>query len=391
MGLLDRIRSFAGQGALTQTPPRPPTKAPRTTILAGSESLEVVGEASHQDILWILSGSTPNAERVRVPIVAVLAPEPDNPYDPNAIRVHIDTHPVGYLARETAAQYVPGLVALMRKTGTAIGLHGVIVGGGLRDDGVGRLGVWLDHDPADFGLQRHESPMAHPTSRTSTLRTGLSEAWATDSGDDSYDLSWLEGLPDGDFAAIATLRQLLDHEQDTIDRHFQFAELEKRLYRSRDLFTTALEEFDEVCRRHDQEMPVIVAAFLAKWAVVPRLELYHQMAIRQQKQHDWAECLKWVSRGLDMYAVKAARQDAVEDLLKRRNRAQAKIAALNAKAENPSPSKSAAGRSPEAPAVEGVPQLEALICSRCHYSFERPRTRGRKPQLCPSCRTGAAQ
>jgi DNA polymerase-3 subunit epsilon len=98
-----------------------------------------------------------------------------------------------------------------------------------------------------------------------------------------------------------------------------------------------------------------------------------------------------VSRGLDMYAVKPARQDAVEDLLKRRTRAQAKIAALNAKADNPSPSKSTADRSPKAPTPEGVPQLERLICARCQSSFARPRTRGRKPQLCPSCRTGAAQ
>jgi hypothetical protein len=359
--------------------------------LAGTESLEVVGGANHQDTLWTISGSTPSAERVRVPIVAVLTPEPDNPYDSNAIRVHIDAHPVGYLAREVASQYLPGLVALMRKTGTPIALHGVIVGGGLRHDGLGRLGVWLEHDPADFGLQRHEPAVTHATPGTSTLRTGLSEAWATDAEDDSYDLSWLEGLPEGDLPAIATLHQLLDHEQDTIDRHFQFAELEKRLYRSRDLFTTALEEFDQVCRRHDQEMPAIVAAFLAKWAMVPRLELYHQMTIRQQKRHDWAECLKWVSRGLDMYAVKPARQDAVEDLLKRRTRAQAKIAALNAKADNPSPSKSTADRSPKAPTPEGVPQLERLICARCQSSFARPRTRGRKPQLCPSCRTGAAQ
>src|SRR2546422_7649119 len=49
------------------------------------------------------------------------------------------------------------------------------------------------------------------------------------------------------------------------DRHFQFAELEARLYRSRDLYESALAEYDEACTRHDAEMEGICAAFMAKW------------------------------------------------------------------------------------------------------------------------------
>jgi predicted Zn-ribbon and HTH transcriptional regulator len=34
----------------------------------------------------------------------------------------------------------------------------------------------------------------------------------------------------------------------------------------------------------------------------------------------------------------------------------------------------------------GEPVLELLVCRSCGSSFERVRTRGRKPTLCPSCR-----
>ena len=38
-------------------------------------------------------------------------------------------------------------------TAATSALRGVIVGGGYYDDGPGRLGVWLEHDPADFGMR----------------------------------------------------------------------------------------------------------------------------------------------------------------------------------------------------------------------------------------------
>jgi hypothetical protein len=46
-------------------------------------------------------------------------------------------------------------------------------------------------------------------------------------------------------------------DPDPIDRHFQFAELETRLYRSRELYELALAEYDEVWARHDAEMDSI--------------------------------------------------------------------------------------------------------------------------------------
>ena len=68
-------------------------------------------------------------------------------------------------------------------------------------------------------------------------------------------------------------------------------------------------------------------AFLAKWKTVPLLETSRQMCVRQQKKGDWQACLWWAERGLARYGQRAARQEAVEDLERRRNRAAAKLAA----------------------------------------------------------------
>ena len=86
-------------------------------------------------------------------MLAILLPEPDNPYDGNAIQVLVSGQLVGYLSRTDAASYRPGLLRLMAANETGlVALNGQIVGGWSRVDGLGRLGVFLNHDPADFGI-----------------------------------------------------------------------------------------------------------------------------------------------------------------------------------------------------------------------------------------------
>jgi hypothetical protein len=140
----------------------------------GQEDLEVVGEASYQDNLWRIVGARRFQDgRVREDVYAVLAAEPDNPYDANAVAVWIQGLKVGYLSREDALRYRPGLLAQEQQHAKPIALAGVIAGGGMRADGPGRLGVFLEHDPADFGLR--PMPMSPPAG--STMRTGLSMPW----------------------------------------------------------------------------------------------------------------------------------------------------------------------------------------------------------------------
>ena len=393
MGLLDRLRR--GRGSSVSARVEPP--AVSVSLLDGQDDLEVVGELAYQAVLWRLCGETVG-DRVRYDIVAVLVPEPANPYDANAIAVQIDGQVVGYLPRATAQEYLPGLQHVMSVRGSYVALRGVIVGGGYYDDGPGRLGVWLEHDPADFGVRPASFSRPAPPGHSSiggAMRTGFTEAWLTDAEDDSYDLSWFNDLPEADRPAITKLRKLLAADPDPIDRHFQFAELETRLYRSRDLHESALAEYDEACARHDAEMDGICEAFMAKWGKVPLLDTYRQMAIRQQKKKDWEACKWWAERGLALYGQRAAREGAVEDLIKRRNRAVAKLEAAaiprrQVRLERPHRAVVAATPSGGMPGPDDSDaELEVLVCQECSCRFERMRVRGRKPALCPPCRTAA--
>jgi hypothetical protein len=260
------------------------------------------------------------------------------------------------------------------REGKSIGLRGVIVGGGIREDGPGFLGVWMSHDPADFGLSTVVP--APISSMRGSMRTGLTEALLTDEEDDSYDLSWLQQLPSDHIGAIGRLRQLLQHDPDLIDRHFMYCELEERLYRSRDAFSSALIEYDEVCVRHDAEVDGIRDALLAKFGKVPMLETYRQMAIRQQKAKKWSDALWWSERGLALYAQSAARPEAVDDLEKRVAAYRAKLSA----GDTQGPQVTRTTREP----IDG-PVIETLLCANCSRPFNRPIARGRKPRHCPSC------
>ncbi len=349
--------------------------SPRREIVVrlydGHDTLEVVGESFYQDALWGIVGGL-RTESIRFDVQAVLVPEPDNPHDHNAIEVRIGGALVGYLSRHDAATYLPGLLRLMEAdTSHLVALHGQIVGGGQRSDGLGFLGVFLDHDPADFGLARHHTSRGH-------LRTGLSDAFEADHADESYDLSWGRALSDDDPVAIRQLRTLLEGEEAPIARHYMLCELEHRLYRCRSTSPSALDEFDSTCIQHDSEMVTIRPALVEKFDAVPVIEMYRQAAIRCQKAKLWEVARDWASRGIAMYGEDAARPEVVEDLRRRVEYATSKIDASRAK-----PRRSKVETITIQ--VDGV-VFEALTCVKCGVNFQRARTRGRKPKECPSCR-----
>ena len=348
----------------------------RYVIHAGGHDLEIVGESNYQEALWRVVGGQ-STERVRFDVSAVVATEPDNPYDPNAISVWIDGNKVGYFCREDAQAYRPGLVRRYEENRAHVALNGVVTGGGLREDGrLGFLGVWLYCTPADFNVEVVVPPA--PWTLRGSIRTGLTEAILTDDADDSYDLSWLDSLPSDNGASIARLRDLLKSDPDPIDRHFMYCELEERLYKSREVFTSALDDYDRACSLHDMEMDGIREALLAKFGVIPLLDTYRQMAVRQQKAKNWTEALRWSQRGLVLYGEDAARPEAVEDLRKRVSAYSAKLAGPIAR--TPPPTSMVVGRA-TAPAT-----TETLICENCGNRWERAVARGRKPRLCRACR-----
>jgi predicted Zn-ribbon and HTH transcriptional regulator len=123
-------------------------------------------------------------------------------------------------------------------------------------------------------------------------------------------------------------------------------------------------------------MDGIRVALLEKFGVVPLLDTYRQMAVRQQKAKNWPEALRWARRGLTLYGSNAARPEAVDDLQKR-------VAAYSAKVSRSSDPHPAAAKVVER---SSGAVLETLTCAKCGVDFERAITRGRKPRTCPACR-----
>lgn len=104
----------------------------------GEFSFEIVGESHYQDALEaICGGKTKNSiERY---CVAYLLPEPDNPYDRNAVAVYINGLQVGYIDRQSARHMSKAM------NGRVTTLDAVIVGGWRRMNGdEGSFGVKLD-------------------------------------------------------------------------------------------------------------------------------------------------------------------------------------------------------------------------------------------------------
>jgi hypothetical protein len=112
------------------------------TVTTGHHGfLSVVGESNYQGAL------RPLADRLGRDgvFVARLVPEPDNPYDTNAVAVCVDGNlaKVGYLKREVAKNYHPRLV----KHGVPIACSAKLIGVGL-----GTIGVVLDFEGVRVAL-----------------------------------------------------------------------------------------------------------------------------------------------------------------------------------------------------------------------------------------------
>lgn len=361
MGILQRLFGRGQRGQQERV------AAGEPGVFPGSEDLEVVGESHYQEALWRIVGGW-TKERVRHPVVAVLRAEPSNQHDRNAIAVFVSGHLVGYLPREVAAAYQPGLLGLQARHQRAIALEGVVVGGGMRADGPGMLGVFLSHDPRDFGVGSDLPPGK------------MYEGTSTESAHGH--LQWMARLPNDDRTAIVTLRKELASVHGPIDRHYLYQELEKRLYRCRMDAASMLDEFDATCAAHDAEMDTIRPALIADLGAVPHLTLYHQMAIRQAKALCWELGLEWAERGLAQYGGQPASAEWRDELARRAESFRSKIA------KSAIDSHRTASRCVPAPVdLHQGPSgsEETLTCGQCGHSFIRIRRVGRKPRLCPTC------
>lgn len=104
--------------------------SPRAAEFAGGRGwvTPVVGESHYQEELGRQYRANGGSEH-DVKVIAVLQPEPGNPFDPNAVAVHVGGDLVGYLPRDLAAEYSQ----VMGQTGGSCSAK--IVGGFLLDGG----------------------------------------------------------------------------------------------------------------------------------------------------------------------------------------------------------------------------------------------------------------
>ena len=120
-------------------------------IVVGSNSYDcdVVGEAKFQgEPESIVGGRSEEGAEYRCN--AVLRREPENPHDPNAVRVEIDGHCVGYLRRAAAKEFSQEINVLGYQLAVC---KAVIVGGwtATKRQEAGHFGVRLDADrPFEF-------------------------------------------------------------------------------------------------------------------------------------------------------------------------------------------------------------------------------------------------
>lgn len=260
-------------------------------IYEGDVGLEVVGESFYQAELTAIA-----AARGRE-VVALLVPDPNNAHDSNAIEVRVEGIKVGHLSRDDATEYQSALIQLMRTTGKHVALNGRIVGGEAERP---TLGIWLRHTRSDFGLP--DRP------RANGVRTGKTSATSGFNG------------PRDHVSAIRGIRQELQTESRPIKRHFLFNDLEESLYKSRDAFTSALNDFEEVCLQHHAEIHAIRESLISDFGSLPLLPTYRQMVIMKTKAGDFALALQWANWGIAVYGDEAGNVENLQDLETRREK-----------------------------------------------------------------------
>jgi Bacterial PH domain len=88
--------------------PAPLRNGAAVIIGDGKFGFPVVAEEHHQDILEALAGGRRESS-ASVAVPALLLPQPNNPYDPDAVAVFMRGHEVGYPARNVAPEFLRAL------------------------------------------------------------------------------------------------------------------------------------------------------------------------------------------------------------------------------------------------------------------------------------------
>lgn len=112
-------------------------------LLPDGATINVAGESHYQDALAELAGGKTETA-AHIAIIATLHAEPDNPFDPNAVRIEINGNCVGYLPRAVAPGYAAVIAALVA-IGRPARCRGFVTGGWKRSlSDEGQFGLVLE-------------------------------------------------------------------------------------------------------------------------------------------------------------------------------------------------------------------------------------------------------
>jgi hypothetical protein len=111
-----------------------------SVLLEGQVRVEAVGESFYQPTLLAVCGAR-RGEAVGHECTALLVLEPENPHDPNAVRIEVEGHLVGHLSRADALAYRATLQAAAA-AGRAVACPAWIAGRGTGGETV-NLGIFL--------------------------------------------------------------------------------------------------------------------------------------------------------------------------------------------------------------------------------------------------------
>jgi hypothetical protein len=111
--------------------------------------VDVVGESNYQPQLQKVGGRALDDGRERRLVLAVIAPEPTNQYDAEAIKVTIDGGLVGYISRDDQDIVRPLVDKAIGASGIATCLANIIGGWDRGSGDTGFIGVELDMRTAE--------------------------------------------------------------------------------------------------------------------------------------------------------------------------------------------------------------------------------------------------
>lgn len=185
--------------------------------LASGPAMDVVGESHYRDAIAAIAGG-PRLEAVRLVASAALVPEPDNPYDRNAVAVWIEGRKVGHLSRGDAAALGPVLARLTAAGRTGYGRADIYGGWDRGPSDRGDYGITLYVGDAAAQAERLDRVLDGKTSAqiaagTPPLRPGRGRGPGMVRGRPHYEwhpeVQRLERVGDED-AAVALLLEVCD-------------------------------------------------------------------------------------------------------------------------------------------------------------------------------------